>query len=155
MVERSSTSIFACSSRVDDVVLRAVASTGVPAERLWIGVEHRAQCLGRSSIAPWRTRPINTRRLSEAHARAELRRVPEDFVLLDGETVLRLAYDDHDRLVVGFVEPDGARDRYRLIRDVLWAAAADQPTHGVRLSPDVAVAVRGGMHAPQPASGEP
>jgi hypothetical protein len=57
-----------------------------------------------------------------AVARAVLGELPLDFLMVDDAEVVRLAYDDHDRLVVGFIEPDGATDRYRLARDVLWDA---------------------------------
>ncbi|WP_156067061.1 DUF6879 family protein [Pseudonocardia halophobica] len=127
LAEHCSSRLFLCTTRSDEVVLRAAASRGVPLDHLRIGGERPTTPLATSTR-------VRTRSVSKTRACAELGGLHEDFLLLDDAQALRLAYDDHDRLVVGFVEPEDAVNRYRLIRDVLWVAAGQADRHFLRSS---------------------
>ncbi|WP_433502652.1 hypothetical protein ACQP04_23100 [Pseudonocardia halophobica] len=109
--------IFLCLAGPDTAVLDAVASHGVPVDQIRIETGSRDETADDERCS-------TTRRLSETRARIALGGTYEEFLLLDDVRALRLSRDDHDRLVVGFLEPDAATDRYRLARDLLWAAAA-------------------------------
>ena len=70
---------------------------------------------------------MRARPVSSTVARAVLGELPLDFLMVDDAALVRLAYDDHDRLVVGFIESGSATDRYRMARDVLWVAGLPNP----------------------------
>lgn len=118
LVDSCMTGIFYCAARPDLELLRAVLTTGLPVDRLDVGPSSRHLPIG-----PGEGRRVRARSISADAAESALGEPPMDFVLADDAHVLRLAYDDHDRLVVGFVESGYAVDRYRLIRDVLWETA--------------------------------
>jgi len=115
LVDRCRAGVFHCATRHDPELVDAVGATGLPVDRVEIFAE------GRVPVAHHAARHRHVRVPAEV-ARAALGELPPDFVMVDDSDVVRLAYDDHDRLVVGFVEPARATDRYRLTRDVLWEA---------------------------------
>lgn len=121
LIDRCTTGIFYCVARPDTGLWCAVLSTGLPVDRLEVVPQTRGPLGGPG----WNHRG-RARSISAGAAESALGEPPMDFLLVDDAVVLRLAYDDHDRLVVAFVEAEDAADRYRLIRDVLWEAAGSQ-----------------------------
>ena len=115
LVDRCRAGVFHCATRHDPELVDAVGATGLPVDRVEIFAERGVP------VAHHAARHRHVRVAADV-ARAALGELPPDFVMVDDSDVVRLAYDDHDRLVVGFVEPARATDRYRLTRDVLWEA---------------------------------
>jgi hypothetical protein len=115
LLDRHAAGIFYCTTRRDPELLCMLASTGLPVDQVDILAKDSPADVDRPFHRDVRACPVPA-----AAARAILGVLPLDFLMVDDAEVVRLAYDDHDRLVVGFVEPDGATDRYRLARDVLW-----------------------------------
>ena len=117
LLDRHPAGVFCCTTRSDPGLLDVLVSTGVPVDQVEIRTGDGPAVVDRAFRCDVRVRPVQA-----SVARALLGELPSDFVMVDNVEVIRLAYDDHDRLVVGFVEPDSATDRYRLARDVLWVA---------------------------------
>jgi hypothetical protein len=128
LIDRCGAGVFHCATRQDPELADAVAATGLPVERVEILVERRVP-VAHFPVRDHEFPHVRARPVPATLARAALGELPPDFLMVDDTAVLRLAYDDHDRLVVGFVEPERATDRYRLTRDVLWEAA---DAHGFR-----------------------
>jgi hypothetical protein len=123
LLDRGAADLFYCTTRRDPELLRVLLSTGLAVDQVDILINHDATSVDRPSRCDVRTRPVPS-----AVARAVLGELPLDFLMVDDAEVVRLAYDDHDRLVVGFIESGSATDRYRMARDVLWVAGLPNPT---------------------------
>jgi len=117
LLDRHAAGVFYCTTRRDPELLRLLVSTGLPVDQVDILTKAGPAVVDRPVHRDVKAYPVPA-----AVARAVLGELPLDFLMVDDAEVVRLAYDDHDRLVVGFIEPDGAIDRYRLARDVLWVA---------------------------------
>ena len=117
LLDRHPAGVFCCTTRSDPELLRVLVSTGLPVDLVDVLTIDGHAVVDRQFRCDVRVRPVQA-----SVARAVLGALPPDFLMVDDVEVVRLAYDDHDRLVVGFVEPDSATDRYRLARDVLWVA---------------------------------
>ena len=123
LLDRGAADLFYCTTRRDPELLRVLLSTGLPVDQVDILANHDAAFVDRPPHRDVRTRPVPS-----SVARAVLGELPLDFLMVDDAEVVRLAYDDHDRLVVGFIESDSATDRYRMARDVLWVAGFHDPS---------------------------